>query len=147
MSHYKRRPPCNHECGFKIIFGSFLTFWGPSGLFFGVRLGSKTVLGSSYVVEQLSFLCFLPFWHLIFTWIWGHFDFLGPQWATFGVGVGINNGFKVSSCSWTTFIFYVSFNSDIWFWFNFGVILTFWGPNRLFLGSGKSSKLFWGLLM
>ena len=33
---------------FDLIFGSFLTFWG-SGW------GSKTVLGSTHVVEQLSF--------------------------------------------------------------------------------------------
>ena len=39
-----------------------------------------------------------------------------------GVGVGFNNCFWVYSCSWTTFIFYVSFNYDIWFGLNFGVI-------------------------
>ena len=32
--------------------------------------------------------------------------------------------FGVYSCSWTTFIFYVSFNSDIWFWLNFWSFLT-----------------------
>ena len=31
---------------FDLIFRSFLTFWGPYGLFFGLGLGSKTVLGS-----------------------------------------------------------------------------------------------------
>ena len=35
--------------------GSFLTFWGPNGLFLGLREGSKTVFGSTHVVEQLSF--------------------------------------------------------------------------------------------
>ena len=41
-----------------LIFRSFLTFWGPIGLF--LRLGevSKTVLGSTHVVEQLSFSMF-----------------------------------------------------------------------------------------
>ena len=38
--------------------GSFLTFWGPNGLFFGSGLGLKTVLGSTHVVEQLSFSMF-----------------------------------------------------------------------------------------
>ena len=52
--------------------------------------GSKTVLGSTHVVEQLLF-------------------------------------------------FYVSFNSDIWFWLKFLGFFTFWGPNGLFLGS------MWGL--
>ena len=41
--------------GFDLILGSFLTFWGPNGLFLGLRKGSKTVLGSTHVVEQLSF--------------------------------------------------------------------------------------------
>ena len=40
---------------FDLIFGSFLTFWGPNGLFLGLGKGAKTVLGSTYVVEQLSF--------------------------------------------------------------------------------------------
>ena len=34
---------------------SILAFWGPNGLFLGLRNGLKTVLGSNYVVEQLSF--------------------------------------------------------------------------------------------
>ena len=40
---------------FDIILGLFLTFWGPNGLFLGSMWGSKTVLGSTHVVEQLSF--------------------------------------------------------------------------------------------
>ena len=32
-----------------------MTFWGPNGLFLGLGKGSKTVFGSSNVVEQLSF--------------------------------------------------------------------------------------------
>ena len=39
---------------FESIFGSFFTFWGPNGLFLGSGKGS-TVLGSTHVVEQLSF--------------------------------------------------------------------------------------------
>ena len=31
---------------FDLILGSFLTFWGPNGLFLGFGYGSKTVLGS-----------------------------------------------------------------------------------------------------
>ena len=52
----------------------------------------------------------------------------------------VQNCFSVYSCSWTTFIFYVSFNSVIWFWLNFGVILYFLGPNGLFLGIGAKVK-------
>ena len=35
--------------------GLFLTFWGPNGVFLGLGKDSKTVLGSTHVVEQLSF--------------------------------------------------------------------------------------------
>ena len=34
---------------FDLILGSFLTFWGPNGLFLGLGLGSKTVLGSPHI--------------------------------------------------------------------------------------------------
>ena len=39
--------------GFYLILGSFLTFWGPNGLFFWVGVVFKTILGSTHVVEQL----------------------------------------------------------------------------------------------
>jgi len=42
-----------------MILGSFLNFWGPNGLFLGLGKGSNAVLGSTYVVEQLSFSMFL----------------------------------------------------------------------------------------
>ena len=62
------------------------------------------------------------------------FYFLGPLWAIFGVRVGFDNCFRVYSCSWTTLIFFVSFNSDIWFLLNFWILFTFWGPYGLFFG-------------
>ena len=40
---------------FDLILGSLFTFWGPNGLLLGLRKSSKTVLGSTHVVEQLSF--------------------------------------------------------------------------------------------
>ena len=40
---------------FDLILGLFLTFLGPNDLFLGSIWGSKTVLGSTYVVEQFSF--------------------------------------------------------------------------------------------
>ena len=42
-----------------LILGSFFTFWGPNWLFLGLGKGSTTVLGSTHVVEQLSFSLFL----------------------------------------------------------------------------------------
>ena len=44
---------------FDLILGSFLTFWGPNGLFLGLGKGSNSVLGSAHVVEQLSLSMFL----------------------------------------------------------------------------------------
>ena len=41
---------------FDLIWGPFLTFWGPNGLFLGLWKGLNTVLGSTHVVEELSFL-------------------------------------------------------------------------------------------
>jgi len=40
---------------FDLIFGSFSTFWGTNGHFLGLGKVSKTILGSTHVVEQLSF--------------------------------------------------------------------------------------------
>ena len=64
-----------------------MTFWGPNGLFLGLYKGSKTVLGSTHVVEQLSFSMFpstlafdfdlmlgsfLTFWTIMgYFWNWG----------------------------------------------------------------------------
>ena len=44
---------------FDLILGSFLKFWGPNGLFWGLGWGSKSVLGSTHVVFQVSF-CMFP---------------------------------------------------------------------------------------
>ena len=43
---------------FDLILGSFLTFWGPSGLFLGLGKGSNTVVGSNQIVQQLLFSLF-----------------------------------------------------------------------------------------
>jgi len=43
---------------FDLILWSFFTFWGPNRLFLGLRKSSKTVLGSTHVVEQLLFSMF-----------------------------------------------------------------------------------------
>ena len=49
---------------FDLILGSFLTFWGLNGLFLSSMWDSKTVLGSTHVVEQLSFCMILSFLNL-----------------------------------------------------------------------------------
>ena len=40
---------------FDIDLGSFFTFWGPNGLFWGLWYGSKTVFAFNHIVEQLLF--------------------------------------------------------------------------------------------
>ena len=52
---------------------------------------------------------------------------------------GFKNCFGVYLCSCSTFILYVSVNSGIGFNLILGSFFTFWGPNGLFLGSGKGS--------
>ena len=44
---------------FDLILGSFLTSGGPYGLFLELGKGSKTVLGSTHVVDNFHFLCYL----------------------------------------------------------------------------------------
>ena len=68
------------------------------GFFGGLKKGSKTVLGSTHVVEQLSFFMFLlilifDFYLILF------FLLFGALWAGLGVGVGLKNCFWVYSWS------------------------------------------------
>ena len=67
--------------------GSFFTFWGPNGLFLGSGFGSKTVLGSTHVVEQLSFSMFPSILTFVFDLILGSFlSFWGPNGLFLGLG-------------------------------------------------------------
>ena len=71
--------------------GSFLTFWGPNGLFLGLWRGSKTVLGSTHVVEQLSFSLFLSILTFDFYVILGSFfTCWGPNRLFLPLGKGSN---------------------------------------------------------
>ena len=62
---------------FDLFFGSFLRFWGHNELFFGLGKGSKTVLGSTHVVEQLSFCLSLSILIYVFTQFLGLFLIFG----------------------------------------------------------------------
>ena len=63
---------------FDLTLGSFLTFWGPNGLFLGLEKGLKTVLGSTHVVEQLLFSMFPLIMNFDFDLILGLFlNFFG----------------------------------------------------------------------
>ena len=66
--------------------GSFFTFWGPNGLFLGLWKGSKTVLGSTHVVEQLSFSMLPSILTFDFDLILGSFlTFCGPNGLFLGL--------------------------------------------------------------
>ena len=79
---------------------------------------------------------FLTFWSPTGLFFWVIFNFFGALMSYFwSTGRVFKNCFGVYSCSWATLIFYFFFNSDIWFWINFGVVFYFWGPNGIFLGS------------
>ena len=72
---------------FDLILGSFLIFWGPNGLFLGLWKGSKTVLGSTHVVEQLSFSMLPSILTFDFDLILGSFlTFWGPNGLFLGSG-------------------------------------------------------------
>ena len=65
----------------------FFTFWGPNGLFLGLGKGSNTVLGSTHVVEQLSFSMFSSILIFDFYLILGYFfSFGGPNGLFLGLG-------------------------------------------------------------
>ena len=65
---------------FYLILGSFLTFWGPNGLFLGLRKGPNTAQRSTYVVEQLSFYMLPSILTFDFDLILGSFfTFWGPN--------------------------------------------------------------------
>ena len=72
--------------------GLFCFFLGPNGLFWGLGKGSKNVLGSTHIIEQLLF-CMLPSFlifdfYLIFE---PFFTFWGPTWLFLGFGKGSKN--------------------------------------------------------
>ena len=79
---------------FDLILGSFFTLWGPNGLFLWLVKCSKTVLGSTHVVEQLSFSMFPSILTFDFDLILGSFlTFGGPHGLFLGFGVGFKNCF------------------------------------------------------
>ena len=66
--------------------GLFLGLGFPNGLFIGLGLGSTTVLGSSHVIEQLSFSMFLSILTFDVDLILGSFfTFWGPNGLFLGL--------------------------------------------------------------
>ena len=72
---------------FDLILGSFLTFWGPNGLFLWLEYGLTTFLGSTHVLEQLSSCMFPSILIFVLDLIFGpFFTFLGPILLFLGSG-------------------------------------------------------------
>ena len=71
--------PSSLTFDFDLILGLFFTFWGPNVLVLGSMWDSKTVLGYTHVVEQLSFSMIPSILTFEFYLILGSFFvFLGP---------------------------------------------------------------------
>ena len=126
---------------FSIVPSILTLFWGHFWLF-GAIIGyfwSPVGFKNIFWVHSCSWTTFIFYSSFNSDFkIWLNFRFIfllfGVMMGYFLVRVGFKNYFWVYSRSWTTFILYVSVNSDIWFRLNFLVILSFWGPNGLFLG-------------
>ena len=72
---------------FFLFLGPFFTFLDPNRLFLGLWKGSKTVLGSTHVVEQLSFSMLPLILTFDFDLILGSFlTFWGPNGLLLGLG-------------------------------------------------------------
>ena len=96
-----------------------------------------TVLGSSHVVEQLSFPLFLSILTFDFGSILGSFfNFWGPNGLFLGLWKGSKTVFGsthvVEQLSFSMLPSILTFDFDL----ILGSFLTFWGPNGLFLGLG-----------
>ena len=116
---------------------------GPNGLFLGLWKGSKTVLGSTHVVEQLSF-SMLP---SILT-----FDFdsilvpfltcWGPNWLFLGLGWGSTIVLRSNHVVEQLFFFKVPSILTFDFDLNFGSVLTFWALTGYFWAWVRVQKCF-----
>ena len=111
--------------------------------FHRIRVMVLNIFWSTHTAEQYLFLCFLQFLLLMlsnFFQFKGCFGLFGPKCAILSVTIRFRNCFGVYSYSATTFIFYVSFNSDIWFWLNFGVVFDIWGLQWAIFGFNVGFK-------
>ena len=102
-----------------------MSFWGPNELVLWSEYGSTTVLGSTHVVQQLSFSMFLS----ILTFHFGvTFDFFGALMGSFlGFGSGstpfLGSTHVVEQLSFSLFLSILMFHFDL----IFGSLLTFFG--------------------
>ena len=102
-----------------------------------VRVGWKTVLGSTHVVKQLLFSIFPSSLTFDFDLILGSFfTFCGPNGLFLGLGLGwttvLGSTHVVKQLLFSLFLLILTFDFDS----ILRSFLTFWGPNGLFLGLG-----------
>ena len=94
-------------------------------------------MGSTHVVEQLSFSLFLSILTFDFDSILGSFfTFLGPNGLYLGLGKGsktvLVSNHVAERLSFSMLPSILTFDFDL----ILGSFFTFWGPNGLFLGLG-----------
>ena len=125
-------------------------FFGPQRTIFGVGEVLMNCFGvyscswttSILYVSVNSYICFNSILRSLLTF-WGHvLLFLGPNGLFWGLGKGSKTVFWVYSCSWTTFILYVSVNSGIWFLLNWGHFCLFGALMGYFWFLGRVQKRF-----
>ena len=104
------------------------------GYFWGSKKGSKTLLGSTHVVTQLLFHVVPSILTFNFDLIlWSFFTF----WALMGYFWAHTLGLKQIVLGATHVVEQLSLSVlPSILTFDFDLILAFWGPNGLFLGSG-----------
>ena len=72
---------------------------------------------------------------------------MGPNWAIFGVGVGLENFLGsthvVEQLLFSLFLSILTFDFDS----NLGSFFNIWALTGYFLGWGRAQQLIWGLLM
>ena len=95
----------------------------------------KTVLGSTHVVEQLSFSMFFSILTFDLDLIWRPFStFWGPNGLILGLGWAsktiFGSTYIVEQLSFSMFASILTFDFDL----ILGLFFTFLGPNWLFLG-------------
>ena len=94
-------------------------------------------MGSTHLVEQLSFSMFPSILTFDFDFIFGSFlIFSGPTGLLLGFGLGLTtvlgSSYVVEKLSFSMFPSILTFDFDL----ILGSFLPFWGPNGLFLGLG-----------
>ena len=73
----------NSDIWFWLNFGVIFYFWDPNGLILGLGRLQKNILGSTHVVEQLSFSLFASILTFDFDLILGHFLLFGTLMGYF----------------------------------------------------------------